>query len=111
MSNESIEIRFALRLATLRKNAGISARDMSLTLGQNPGYINNIEKAKVFPSMVMFFKICEYLKVTPAEFFQGFDGDDSAAAKIHGMVGCLNEEQVEALCAVVRELVKTNEYN
>ena len=109
MSNESKEIRFASRLATLRKNTGISARDMSLTLGQNPGYINNIEKAKVFPSMVMFFKICEYLKVTPAEFFQGFDEDDSAVAKIHSMVGCLDEEQAKAVCAVVRELVKGNQ--
>ena len=34
---------FPTRLNTLRTKTGISARDMSLSLGQNPGYINNIE--------------------------------------------------------------------
>ena len=37
---------FALRLATLRTKKGVSARDMSLSIGQNPGYINNIESNK-----------------------------------------------------------------
>lgn len=34
---------FSLRLAKLREEKGVSARDMSLSMGQNPGYINNIE--------------------------------------------------------------------
>jgi len=33
---------FALRLAQLREKKGVSARDMSLYIGQNQGYINNI---------------------------------------------------------------------
>ena len=46
-----------------------SAREMSLALGQNPSYINRIENGKALPSMQGFFSICEYLKITPAEFF------------------------------------------
>lgn len=42
---------------------------MSLSIGQNPGYINNIENGKALPSMAAFFYICEYLGVTPSEFF------------------------------------------
>lgn len=42
---------------------------MSLALGQNPSYINRIENGKALPSMQGFFSICEYLKITPAEFF------------------------------------------
>ena len=60
---------FALRLAKLRAQKGVSARDMSLSLGQNPGYINGIENGKTLPSMSIFFYICEYLGVTPAAFF------------------------------------------
>ena len=30
---------FSLRLAKLRTQKGVSARDMSLSMGQNPGYI------------------------------------------------------------------------
>lgn len=33
---------FSLRLSKLRERKGVSARDMSLSIGQNPGYINNI---------------------------------------------------------------------
>ena len=32
---------FAKRLSALRQEKGASARDMSLSLGQNAGYINN----------------------------------------------------------------------
>lgn len=57
------------RLAKLRTRKGVSARDMSLSLGQANNYINNIENKKSFPSMQAFFYICEYLGITPQEFF------------------------------------------
>ena len=40
------EDEFALRLAQLRSKKGVSARDMSLSIGQNAGYINSIESGK-----------------------------------------------------------------
>ena len=49
------EEEFPLRLAQLRTLKGISARDMSLSIGQNAGYINNIETGKALPSMGNFF--------------------------------------------------------
>lgn len=57
------------RLAKLRTRKGVSARDMSLSLGQTNNYINNIENKKSLPSMPSFFYICEYLGITPQEFF------------------------------------------
>ena len=57
------------RLANLRLQKGVSARDMSLSLGQANNYINNIENKKSLPAMQSFFYICEYLGVTPKEFF------------------------------------------
>lgn len=56
------------RLAKLRMQKGVSARDMSLSLGQANNYINNIENKKSLPSMQAFFYICEYFEVTPQEF-------------------------------------------
>ena len=63
------EKEFSLRLAQLRSEKGVSARDMSLSIGQNASYINNIENGKALPSMTGFFYICEYLNITPGEFF------------------------------------------
>lgn len=59
---------FIDRLVKLRMNKGVSARDMSLSLGQSEGYINNIENGVNFPSMTVFFYICDYFGITPKEF-------------------------------------------
>lgn len=50
---------FPRRLVQLRGLKGVSARDMSLSIGQNPGYINTIENGKAFPTMQSFFYICD----------------------------------------------------
>ena len=74
---------FSLRLARLREKKGVSARDMSLSIGQNPGYINNIETGKSMPSLTGIFYICEYLGVTPSEFF---DLESTNPGKIDAIV-------------------------
>lgn len=60
---------FAERLSQLRNAKGVSGREMSLSMGQAAGYVNNIENGNNLPSLAMFFEICEYLNVTPQEFF------------------------------------------
>jgi len=60
---------FGERLANLRQVKNVSAREMSLAIGQNENYINKIENNKSFPSMSSFFEICFYLRITPEEFF------------------------------------------
>jgi len=57
------------RIQTLRDAKGISARDLSLSLGQNEGYINKIETKQGKPSIEGLTYICEYFKITLAEFF------------------------------------------
>ena len=57
------------RITGLRIQKDVSARDMSLSIGQNDSYINRIENKKTLPSMQTFFYICDYLGVTPQEFF------------------------------------------
>lgn len=50
-----IEKMFAKRLSELRMLKNVSAREMSLAIGQNQGYINNIENGNNLPSMMAFF--------------------------------------------------------
>lgn len=42
---------------------------MCLSIGQNPGYINDIEIGKGTPSLAGIFYTCDYLKITLSEFF------------------------------------------
>ncbi|MCR5294694.1 MAG: helix-turn-helix domain-containing protein [Lachnospiraceae bacterium] len=60
---------FAERISQLRIEKGVSARDMSLTLGLSETYINRIENGKMMPSMPVFFEICDYFAIEPNEFF------------------------------------------
>ncbi len=82
---------FGLRLSVLRQNKGVSARKMSLTLGQNQNYINAIESGKYFPTMQCFFAICKYLQVTPAEFFKAEEEDSEIdeTAELLTLLYCL----------------------
>lgn len=97
---------FSRRLATLRMNKGVSARDMSLSIGQSAGYINNIENGVNYPAMTAFFYICDYLGVTPKEFF---DTEESNPQKINELLEAakkLNSEQLEHLIALAKGLSK-----
>ena len=71
MKDDTVQahLEFAGRLSSIRTAKGISAREMSLSLGQGAGYINNIENGRNLPSMSMFLEICEYLEISPMEFF------------------------------------------
>ena len=55
---------FSQRLNELRTQKGVSARDMSLSLGQCESYINKIENQKSLPSMNVFFYICDFFDMT-----------------------------------------------
>lgn len=80
------EDNFAERLAQLREDKQVSAREMSLAIGQNCSYINRIENKKAFPSMQCFFYICDYLQITPQEFF---DDDSQSPHTLNELVESL----------------------
>lgn len=97
---------FSKRLAELRIQKGVSARDMSLSLGQNPGYIRTIESGLAFPAMSNFFYICEYLNVTPQEFFDFKEDHADGINALVDQLDKLDEEQIQALTAFIKTIVK-----
>lgn len=94
---------FSLRLAQLRNRKGVSARDMSLSIGQNPGYINNIESGKAMPSMTNFFFICEYLNISPKDFFDFDCKNPEKTNNITESLKHLNENQLEIINSIINE--------
>ena len=70
------------RICSLRDRKGVSAREMSLAIGQNPGYIHNIESGKALPSMNAFFYICDYFEISPKEFFDTNFKDPKSVSEI-----------------------------
>lgn len=97
---------FASRLAQLREKKGVSARDMSLSIGQNPGYINNIELGKSMPSLSSILYICDFLGVTPSEFFDLESRNPSKLNEITEELKHLDDRQLDIISDVIREMVK-----
>ena len=95
---------FISRLTQLRLKHGVSARDMSLTLGQNPGYINNIESGKAMPSMSVFFYICEYFQISPKEFFDLDASEPQELSELIVNLKLLNKEQLHSISTIVKGL-------
>lgn len=97
---------FSKRVSQLRLEKGVSARDMSLTLGQSESYINKIENGYTLPSMTGFIYICEYFDISPKDFF---DIDSASPKKRNELVEeieKLSPEQAEHLLPVLKDLTK-----
>ena len=92
---------FYKRLYELRSRKNVSARDMSLSIGQNQGYINTIENGGSLPSMMSFFYICEYLNVTPQEFFDLGNSDPNRLNALFDRLKNLKDDQIAVVESVI----------
>ena len=97
---------FSLRLAQLREKKGVSARDMSLSIGQNPGYINNIECGKSMPSLSGIFYICEYLGISPSDFFDMDNPNPTKLLEVIHDLKRLNDKQLAAVSMIIKEIIR-----
>ena len=79
---------------------------MSLSMGQNSAYVNNIENGKALPSLTGILYICEYLGITPSEFFDMESTNPSKTDAIVKDLKRLSNEQLEIISALVKELLK-----
>lgn len=98
--------KFAERLTKLRIEKGVSARDMSITIGQSEGYINNIENKKNYPSMSTFFYICEYFGITPKEFFDYETEDPKLSEELLKELRKLDYVETKHILEIVKDLNK-----
>lgn len=95
---------FIDRLTSLRMQKNVSAREMSLAIGQNASYINRIENGKAFPSMQVFFYICEYLDITPQEFWSTDTECPKKIEELNELLKKFSPEQLDALLNLIRKV-------
>ena len=92
------------RIAFLRTAKNISARELSLRLGQSVGYINHIEIGTSNPSIEMLFYICEELGVTMSEFFEEDNKYPLLVNEILQLSKTLNKSSLESVISVMKNL-------
>lgn len=57
------------RITQLRMQKNVSEYKMSLDLGHSKSYIQSIVSGRSMPSMTEFLYICDYLEISPKDFF------------------------------------------
>lgn len=94
------------RIAKLRTDSNISARELSQRLGQSTGYINTIENGKSLPSVSMLLSICEYFGITPSEFFEEGNNYPDVINEIVTECKGLNRTALESILNLIKNMKK-----
>ena len=94
------------RIIKLRMSKDVSAREMSLDIGQNKNYITEIENDRFLPSMTIFSYICDYFKITPHDFF---DAGNKYPAHLNELINTLkelDESDLQMIGSIAKRMLK-----
>lgn len=92
------------RITELREKQKVAEYKMSLDIGHSRNYMHNIENGKSKPSIEEFLYICEYLGVTPADFFDEGNPEPALIQKaVEGMKN-LSDKDILSLISLIDRL-------
>ena len=94
------------RITQLRLQKGVSEYQMSYDLGHSRGYIYNISSGKALPPLKEFFAICDYLEITPQQFFDDTDQNPELVQKALSGMKRLDEDDMLMLLGIINRLLK-----
>ena len=92
------------RISFLRMKKNVSEYRMSTDLGHSKSYIQSISSGRSMPSMNEFLYICEYLGVTPKEFFDDSSSDPHLVQKLYELTRSMSEENLSVLINLAERL-------
>ena len=94
------------RITELRLKKDVSEYQMSLDLGKNKSYIQNISSGRSLPSMSQFYEICRYFEITPQEFFDERLHDLPLYQKANELLKQLDEDDMLAILSILKLLTE-----
>lgn len=92
------------QITAFRTARGLSERQLSLDIGRNPSYINGISNEKNLPSMGEFLYICEFLGITPFDFFKEEPEYSINKTKARTLIAHLDDSTVDILLPLLVKL-------
>lgn len=94
---------FIFKIGTIRREANLSARALSLKIDMNESYINRLESQKDFlPSIDVFFKILEACNCSAEKFFYHDYNSFNSDMELLKLFKNLSEEKKQALLAFIK---------
>ena len=88
------------RISELRSKKGITEYRMSLDLGHSKSYMQSISSGRSLPSLPEFLYICDYLGVTPQEFFDNETSEIQAVSQLSRLVRHLSIDDLNILISI-----------
>ena len=92
------------RISVLRTKKNVSEYKMSLDLGHSKSYMQSISSGRALPSMSEFLYICEYLGVTPKEFFDDGMQEPLLVQKLCALTRNMSEADLNILITTAERL-------
>lgn len=92
------------RITELRLKKNVSECCMSRELGHSDAYIRGISSGRSLPRMTEFLYICEYLGVTPYEFFDEKVENPPLVKELCEIAGAMSDEDLQMLVEVARKI-------
>jgi len=92
------------RITELRIKKGVSEYQMSLDLGHSRSYIQNISAGRSKPSIDEFLYICEYLNVSPRDFFDEGNSQPILIQKALDGMQTLSDKDLLTLLSLIDRL-------
>lgn len=100
-----MEIEFVVRRITeLRMKKNVSEQQMSRDMGHGRSYIQNISSGRSNPSLPEFLYMCEYLGVTPGEFFNEEIEEPILLRRAYEGLKKLDERDLKVLIGLIDRL-------
>lgn len=92
------------RISVLRTKKNVSEYRMSTDLGHSKSYMQSISSGRSMPSLGEFLYICEYLGVTPREFFDKEMEEPQLVQKLYELTRNLSEADLNVLISTAERL-------
>ena len=92
------------RLTQLRMKKGVSEYQMSLDLGHSKSYIQSISSGRALPSMSEFLVICDYLDISPHDFFDDNTTNPAMIQEITDAVSSFSDEDLKLLLLIINRM-------
>lgn len=94
------------RISQLRLQKGVSEYQMSYDLGHSRSYIYNISSGKSLPPMAEFLQMCDYLGITPSQFFDDSLDNPALLQTAIEELRKLNDDDLMLIIGHIRRLNK-----
>ena len=92
------------RITQLRIQKNISEYKMSIDLGHSKSYIQSISSGRALPSMTEFLIICDYLGITPLEFFDTDNKNVLIINEINSLLKTMSNDDLDIVLSIAKRL-------